>query len=197
MDLTVLHLAIPHLSADLQPTSVQLLWIVDIYGFLHAGSLVTMGTLGDRIGRRRLLLLGAAGFGVASVAAASASSAGMLIATRALLGVAGATLMPSALSLTTSMFHQPRQRTVAIGLIISSFSGGTALGPLLGGWVQGVAGPQLVQDLFEDGSVAAGAAGGFGEHPVAARRARGRRPGGVVAGRWWRRGRSRAGVPCR
>jgi MFS transporter, DHA2 family, multidrug resistance protein len=121
MDLTVLNLAVPHLSADLQPTSVQLLWIVDIYGFLHAGSLITMGTLGDRIGRRRLLLLGAAGFGVASVAAAYSSSAEMLIATRALLGVAGATLMPSALSLTSSMFHEPRQRTVAIGLIISSF----------------------------------------------------------------------------
>jgi MFS transporter, DHA2 family, multidrug resistance protein len=94
-----------------------------------------MGTLGDRIGRRRLLLIGAAGFGVASAAAAFSSSAEMLIATRALLGVAGATLMPSALSLTSSMFLQPRQRTVAIGVVISSFSGGTALGPLLGGWV--------------------------------------------------------------
>jgi DHA2 family multidrug resistance protein-like MFS transporter len=135
MDLTVLNLAVPHLSADLEPTSSQLLWIVDIYAFLHAGSLVTMGTLGDRIGRRRLLLIGAAGFGVASAAAAFSSSAEMLIATRALLGVAGATLMPSALSLTSSMFLQPRQRTVAIGVVISSFSGGTALGPLVGGWV--------------------------------------------------------------
>ena len=99
MDLTVLHLAVPHLSADLQPSSVELLWIVDIYGFLVAGSLITMGTLGDRIGRRRLLLAGAATFGVASVIAAFASSAGMLIATRALLGVAGATLLPSTLAL--------------------------------------------------------------------------------------------------
>src|SRR5688572_4141604 len=94
MDLTVLHLAVPHLSAELQPSSTQLLWIVDIYGFLIAGTLVTMGTLGDRIGRRRLLLIGAAAFGVASVLAAFATSAEMLIGARALLGIAGATLMP-------------------------------------------------------------------------------------------------------
>src|SRR5687767_5866669 len=89
MDLTVLNLALPQLAADLEPTSVQLLWIVDIYGFLVAGSLITMGTLGDRIGRRRLLLIGAAAFGLASVVAAFSSSAEMLIATRALLGVEG------------------------------------------------------------------------------------------------------------
>jgi MFS transporter, DHA2 family, multidrug resistance protein len=98
MDLTVLNLAVPRLSADLKPTSAQLLWIVDIYGFLVAGSLITMGTLGDRIGRRRLLMIGAAAFGVASVIAALSTSARMLIATRALLGVAGATLAPSTLS---------------------------------------------------------------------------------------------------
>src|SRR5262245_54238502 len=104
MDLTVLHLAVPHLSAELKPSSSQLLWIVDIYGFLVAGSLVTMGTLGDRIGRRRLLLIGAAAFGVASVLAAFSTSAQMLIAARALLGVAGATLMPSTLALIRNMF---------------------------------------------------------------------------------------------
>jgi DHA2 family multidrug resistance protein-like MFS transporter len=92
MDLTVLNLAVPRLSADLKPSATQLLWIVDIYGFLVAGSLITMGTLGDRIGRRRLLLIGAAAFGVASVLAALSTSAEMLIASRALLGVAGATL---------------------------------------------------------------------------------------------------------
>src|SRR6266571_7030434 len=92
MDLTVLNLAVPHLSADLGPSAAQLLWIVDVYGFLVAGSLITMGTLGDRIGRRRLLLIGAAAFGVGSVLAAFSTSAGMLIATRALLGLAGATL---------------------------------------------------------------------------------------------------------
>jgi DHA2 family multidrug resistance protein-like MFS transporter len=99
MDLTVLNLAIPSISEDLRPTASQLLWIVDIYGFFVAGLLVTMGTLGDRIGRRRLLLIGAFAFGVASVLAAFSTSANMLIATRALLGVAGATLAPSTLSL--------------------------------------------------------------------------------------------------
>jgi DHA2 family multidrug resistance protein-like MFS transporter len=133
MDLTVLNLAVPQLSADLEPSSAQLLWIVDVYGFLVAGLLVTMGTLGDRIGRRRLLLLGAAGFGAASVLAASATSATMLIAARALLGVAGATLAPSTLSLIRNMFADPRQRTVAIAVWISSFSAGGAIGPLAGG----------------------------------------------------------------
>src|ERR1700736_1838108 len=95
MDLTVLNLAVPHLRAGFRPSSAQLLWIVDIYGFLVAGLLVTMGTLGDRIGRRRLLLLGAAAFGIASLLAAYARSSEQLIAARALLGVAGATLAPS------------------------------------------------------------------------------------------------------
>src|ERR671915_907422 len=138
MDLTVLNLAVPELSADLRPTSVQLLWIVDIYGFVVAGSLITMGTLGDRIGRRRLLMIGAAAFGVASVLAAFSTSAGMLIATRAVLGVAGATLAPSTLSLIRNMFLDPRQRTQAIGVWITSFSVGGAVGPLAGGVVLGV-----------------------------------------------------------
>ncbi len=133
MDLTVLNLAVPALSADLQPSSSQLLWIIDIYGFMVAGSLITMGTLGDRIGRRRLLMIGAAAFGVASVLAAFSTSAEMLIATRALLGVAGATLAPSTLSLIRNMFHDPSQRTVAIGIWISSYSAGAAIGPLVGG----------------------------------------------------------------
>jgi DHA2 family multidrug resistance protein-like MFS transporter len=133
MDLTVLHLAVPALSADLEPSSAELLWIIDIYGFLVAGSLVTMGTLGDRIGRRRLLLAGAAAFGAASVAAALSTSAPMLIATRALLGVAGATVAPSTLSLIRNMFLDPRQRTVAIGVWVTSFSLGSVLGPLVGG----------------------------------------------------------------
>jgi MFS transporter, DHA2 family, multidrug resistance protein len=133
MDLTVLNLALPQLSADLNPSSSQLLWIVDIYGFLVAGMLVTMGTLGDRIGRRRLLMMGAAAFGVASVLAAFSNTAGMLIAARALLGVAGATLAPSTLSLIRNMFLDPRERTVAIGVWATSFSVGGALGPVLGG----------------------------------------------------------------
>jgi DHA2 family multidrug resistance protein-like MFS transporter len=133
MDLTVLELAVPALSRALRPAAAELLWIVDIYGFFVAGLLITMGTLGDRIGRRRLLLLGAAGFVVASLLAAFSTSAPMLIASRALLGVAGATVGPSTLSLIRSMFADPRQRTTAIGVWISSFSAGAVIGPLVGG----------------------------------------------------------------
>ncbi|HSJ28734.1 MAG TPA: MFS transporter [Acidimicrobiia bacterium] len=133
MDLTVLHLAVPHLSADLEPSSAQLLWIIDIYGFVVAGSLITMGTLGDRIGRRRLLMVGATSFAVVSVLAAFSTSTGMLIASRALMGVAGATLAPSTLSLIFVMFSDPKQRAVAIGWWIAAFSAGSAVGPVLGG----------------------------------------------------------------
>jgi len=133
MDLTVLHLALPALSAELRPGSAQLLWIVDIYGFLIAGSLITMGTLGDRIGRRRLLLIGATAFAAASILAAFSTTPEMLIVTRAILGVAGATLMPSTMSLLRNMFLDQRQRTVAIGVWISSFSVGSAIGPMVGG----------------------------------------------------------------
>ena len=133
MDLTVLNLALPAISEDLRPSSSELLWIVDIYGFLVAGLLITMGTLGDRIGRRRLLLIGAASFGAASVLAAFASSAPMLIAARALLGVAGATLAPSTMALIFNMFADPGERKIAIGVWIASFSAGAAIGPLVGG----------------------------------------------------------------
>jgi MFS transporter, DHA2 family, multidrug resistance protein len=133
MDLTVLHLAIPQLSEDLEPSSAQLLWIADIYGFMVAGALITMGTLGDRIGRRRLLLIGAAGFAAASVLTAFSTSSEMLIAARALLGIAGATIAPSTLSLIRNLFGDPGQRTFAIGVWITAFSLGGAVGPLLGG----------------------------------------------------------------
>jgi MFS transporter, DHA2 family, multidrug resistance protein len=133
MDLTVLNLAVPHLSAELRPTSSQLLWIVDIYGFVLAGLLITMGTLGDRIGRRRLLMMGAAAFGAASVAAAFSRSAETLIAARAVLGIAGATLAPSTLSLIRNMFADEDERRVAIGIWVTSFSAGGAAGPVLGG----------------------------------------------------------------
>jgi DHA2 family multidrug resistance protein-like MFS transporter len=135
MDLTVLNLAVPQLSAHLQPTSTQLLWIMDIYGFLVAGFLITMGTLGDRIGRRKLLMIGAVAFGAASVLAAYASTAGQLIAARAVLGVAGATLAPSTLSLIRNMFLDPGQRTLAIGVWAASYSAGGAIGPLVGGFM--------------------------------------------------------------
>jgi MFS transporter, DHA2 family, multidrug resistance protein len=133
MDLTVLYLAVPSLTAELEPSSTELLWITDIYGFFLAGFLITMGTLGDRIGRRRLLLIGAAAFGAASVLAAFSTSVAMLIVSRALLGIAAATLAPSTLSLIRNMFLDPGQRTFAVGVWATSFSVGAALGPLLGG----------------------------------------------------------------
>jgi MFS transporter, DHA2 family, multidrug resistance protein len=133
MDLTVLYLAVPSLTEDLEPSSSELLWITDIYGFFLAGFLITMGTLGDRIGRRRLLLIGAVAFGLASILAAFSTSVGMLIVSRALLGVAAATLAPSTLSLIRNMFLDPQQRTFAIGVWATSFSVGAAIGPLLGG----------------------------------------------------------------
>ncbi|MDT0345757.1 MFS transporter [Streptomyces sp. DSM 44938] len=133
LDATVLNLAVPHISADLKPSSAELLWSIDIYGFMIAGFLVTMGTLGDRIGRRKLLMIGALGFGLASVLAAKATSPEMLIAARALLGITGATLMPSTLALISNMFKDPKQRGVAISVWVTCFSVGVAVGPVLGG----------------------------------------------------------------
>jgi DHA2 family multidrug resistance protein-like MFS transporter len=133
MDLTVLHLAVPAISADLHPSSTQLLWIIDIYGFTVAGFLVTMGSVGDRIGRRKLLLIGAAAFGVVSILSAVSTSPEMLIASRALLGIAGATIAPSTLSLIFNMFQDPGQRARAIAVWISAFSAGSAIGPVIGG----------------------------------------------------------------
>ena len=133
MDLTVLHLAVPRISAELRPSSAQLLWMIDIYGFLVAGLLITMGTLGDRIGRRKLLLGGAAGFALASLLAAFSTSSEMLIASRAVMGIAGATIAPSTLSLIFTMFLDPKQRSTAIGVWIAAYSAGGAIGPVLGG----------------------------------------------------------------
>jgi DHA2 family multidrug resistance protein-like MFS transporter len=135
VDFTVLHLAVPKITADLKPSSTQLLWIVDIYGFFIASSLITMGTLGDRIGRRKLLMIGATAFGAASAIAAFATTASTLIISRALLGVAGATLMPSTMALIRNMFHDPDQRRVAIAIWINCFVVGGAIGPLLGGFM--------------------------------------------------------------
>ncbi|MEU6714070.1 MFS transporter [Nonomuraea sp. NPDC046802] len=133
ISMTVLHLAVPKLSADLRPGSTQLLWIIDVYGFVISGLLITMGNLGDRFGRRRLLIWGAAAFGGASVLAALAPSAELLIAARALMGVTAATLMPSTMSLIRTMFADARQRSVAVSVWISSFTAGSALGPVVGG----------------------------------------------------------------
>ncbi|MFG1707707.1 DHA2 family efflux MFS transporter permease subunit [Nonomuraea sp. M3C6] len=144
LDLTVLHLALPRLVTDLGASSTQLLWIGDMYGFALAGLLVTMGNLGDRIGRKRLLLIGAAAFGAASVVTAYAPNAELLIAARALLGVAGATIMPSTLSIIRNMFTDPGERTAAIGIWSGMSAAGFAVGPIVGG---------LLLDHFWWGSV--------------------------------------------
>lgn len=133
LDMSVLYLVLPHLGADLGASSVQQLWITDIYGFMLAGLLVTMGTLGDRIGRKRLLLIGAGAFAVASALAAYSTSPEMLIATRALLGIAGSTIMPSTMALISVMFKDRRQHSMAIAVWMGCFMGGTALGPVVGG----------------------------------------------------------------
>ncbi len=133
VDGTVLSLAVPALSAALEPTATQLLWIGDIYSFALAGLLVTMGNLGDRIGRKRLLMIGAVGFGLASALAAFSPTAEVLIASRALLGLAGATLMPSTLSIIRAMFADARQRTTAIAVWGAMATAGAAAGPLIGG----------------------------------------------------------------
>lgn len=133
IDGTVLALAIPFIGRDLGTTATQVLWIGDIYSFVLAGLLVTMGSLGDRIGHKKLLLSGATAFAAMSVVAAYAPSPALLIVARALLGVAGATLAPSTLALIRALFVQPRERTVAVGIWSSAFSAGAVLGPVLGG----------------------------------------------------------------
>ncbi|MFD7860462.1 MFS transporter [Streptomyces microflavus] len=133
LDQSVLFLALPHLAEALEPTGTQTLWMMDIYGFMIAGFLITMGTLGDRVGRRKLLMIGAACVGLTSLLAAYSTSAETLIATRALLGISAATLMPSTLALISNMFHDPQERGRAIAVWASCFMAGTALGPVVGG----------------------------------------------------------------
>ncbi|MFI1174423.1 MFS transporter [Streptomyces melanogenes] len=135
VDATVLGLATPFLSEDLKPSGPQLLWIGDVYSFVIAGLLVSMGSLGDRIGRKRLLLCGAVAFGAVSVLNAYASSPEMMILARALLGVAGATLMPSTLALIRNIFHDPRERSLAVGIWGAAASAGAAVGPVVGGFL--------------------------------------------------------------
>jgi MFS transporter, DHA2 family, multidrug resistance protein len=135
MDVSVLYFAVPFIARDLAPTSTEQLWIFDVYGFVLAGLLITMGSLGDRIGRRRLLLMGAAAFSLASVAAAYSSSAPMLIGCRAVLGVGGATLMPSTLALIRTMFQDAKQRSTAIAIWTAALTFGVSLGPVLSGFL--------------------------------------------------------------
>ncbi len=133
VDGTVLALATPFIGKDLGASFTQILWIGDIYSFVLAGLLISMGSLGDRIGHKKLLLCGATAFAVVSVITAYSSSPEMLIATRALLGVAGATLAPATLALVRGLFPDPRERSVAVGIWASAFSAGAAFGPIVGG----------------------------------------------------------------
>ncbi|MHC0428632.1 MFS transporter [Streptomyces sp. O3] len=135
VDVTVLGLATPFLSEDLNPSGTQLLWIGDVYSFVIAGLLVSMGSLGDRIGRKKLLLVGSVAFGGVSLLNAYATSPEMMIAARALLGVAGATLMPSTLALIRNIFHDPKERSLAVGIWGAAASAGAAVGPVLGGFL--------------------------------------------------------------
>jgi DHA2 family multidrug resistance protein-like MFS transporter len=135
IDITALDVALPVISAETQPSSAQLLWLADIYGFMMAGFLITMGTIGDRIGRRKLLLLGTTAFVAISCAAAMSKRVEILIAMRALLGIAGATLAPSTMSILRNMFHDETERQFAIGVWIASISSGGILGALAGGFV--------------------------------------------------------------
>lgn len=144
MDMGVLFFAVPYISTTLAPSGTEQLWIMDMYSFLLAGLLITMGALGDRIGRRRLLMIGAAGFIGASLLAAYADGAGQLIAARAVLGIAGATVMPSTLALIRNMFHDPKQRQIALGAWGGILTTGATLGPVAGG---------LLLDHFWWGSV--------------------------------------------
>ncbi|TKK77131.1 MFS transporter [Herbidospora galbida] len=133
VDATVLHIAVPALTAALEPTGVQLLWIIDVYSLVVAPLLVTFGTLGDRFGRRRLVLLGYVVFGIASLAAAFAATPEALIVARAFLGVGGAMIMPATLSIIRQVFTDRRERAVALGIWSAVAAGGAALGPVLGG----------------------------------------------------------------
>ncbi|WP_225837416.1 MFS transporter [Streptomyces sp. NK08204] len=135
VDATVLGLATPYISEDLNPSGTQLLWIGDVYSFVIAGLLVSMGSLGDRIGRKRILLGGATAFGAISVLNAYAATPESMILARALLGVAGATLMPATLALIRNLFHDPRERSLAVGIWGATASAGTAVGPIAGGFL--------------------------------------------------------------
>ncbi|MFJ8002270.1 MFS transporter [Streptomyces sp. NPDC096310] len=135
LDATVLHVAVPAVTADLRPSGVELLWIVDAYPLVCAALLILFGTLGDRVGRRRVLLTGYALFGVASALAAFADTPLILIAARALLGVGGAMIMPATLSILRAVFPDRRERAMAIGIWTAVAAVGAAVGPVLGGFL--------------------------------------------------------------
>jgi MFS transporter, DHA2 family, multidrug resistance protein len=133
IDNTVLAFALPMIAEDLRPSAPTQLWIIDVYSLVLAALLVMMGSIGDRVGRRLLLMIGASGFAVVSVAAAFAPTAAYLVAGRAALGVFGAMLMPSTLSLIRNIFTDASSRRLAIAIWASCFTAGSALGPIVGG----------------------------------------------------------------
>ncbi|QIQ05968.1 MFS transporter [Streptomyces liangshanensis] len=133
MDGSVLYLAMPSITSAITPSTDQALWILDIYGFVVASFLITFGTVGDRYGRLRLLVIGSIVFGVGSVGAAFSTTPEMLIAFRALMGLGGATLLPSGLAIISNLFHDAKQRAQAIGIFAATFAAGFVVGPILGG----------------------------------------------------------------
>ncbi|MCE7080320.1 MFS transporter [Streptomyces sp. ST2-7A] len=133
MDGSILFLAMPRLSQALTPSADQALWILDIYGFAVGSLLIAFGSIGDRYGRLKLLMIGATVFGIASATAAFAPTPEFLIAARALMGIAGATLLPSALAVLSELFGDPRRRAQAIGIFAAAFAAGFAIGPIVGG----------------------------------------------------------------
>ncbi|MCT1602031.1 MFS transporter [Kocuria sp. p3-SID1433] len=130
---TTLSFALPDIAADLRPTGTQLLWVVDIYPLILAGLLIPMGTVGDHIGRRRLLMIGAVGFALSSAAGGLSTSPEMLIASRVAVAVFGSMLLPATLSLIRVLFPSDDSRRIAIAVWTAGFSAGAALGPLIGG----------------------------------------------------------------
>lgn len=135
IDITVLHVAAPHMTEDLEPSAVGLLWIIDVYPLVVAPLLVASGTLGDRLGRKRIMLAGLVVFGAASALAAFAWSAGVLIAARAVMGVGGALIMPTTMAIIRDVFPDRRERQTAVGIWSAVFAGGAVVGPLLGGFL--------------------------------------------------------------
>lgn len=133
MDGSILYLAMPHVTSALQPTADQALWILDIYGFVVGSLLIVFGNIGDRYGRLKLIMTGAAVFGAGSLGAAYSQTPELLIASRALMGLGGATLLPSGLAIASALFPDPRLRAQAIGIFAATFAAGFAIGPLIGG----------------------------------------------------------------
>ncbi|WET79274.1 MFS transporter [Amycolatopsis sp. QT-25] len=133
IDGSILFLAMPRISQALTPTADQALWILDVYGFAVGSLLVAFGAIGDRYGRLKLLMIGAAVFGIGSAGAAFAPNPETLIVFRALTGLAGATLLPSALAVLSELFTDPRRRAQAIGVFAAAFAAGFGIGPVVGG----------------------------------------------------------------